>query len=174
MDLDEEIKSKEEGEIGSEIREKGDLLPCSPPPSLIVSLLNHDNDGNKSVTNLHIWLWKTKVLHALHVHFSSFDISQTFSFFPRREMTVLQLCGRREHMLTYVQFCLVTLSQKRWFQFNFRIFRTHFASAMTLNNCKIIEETRIYIFRRRSRRRRRRLCLSSLCLGSNLGHFLQT
>ena len=29
MDLDEEIKSREEGEIGSESREKGDLLPCS-------------------------------------------------------------------------------------------------------------------------------------------------
>ena len=31
MDLDEEIKSREEGEIGSEGREKGDLLPCSSP-----------------------------------------------------------------------------------------------------------------------------------------------
>ena len=31
MDLDEEIKSREEGEIGSESREKGDLLPCSSP-----------------------------------------------------------------------------------------------------------------------------------------------
>ena len=31
MDLDEEIKSREEGEIGSESREKGDLLPCSFP-----------------------------------------------------------------------------------------------------------------------------------------------
>ena len=30
---------------------------------------------------------KTKVLHALHVHFSFLDISQTFSFFPWREMT---------------------------------------------------------------------------------------
>ena len=29
MDLDQEIKSREEGEIGSESREKGDLLPCS-------------------------------------------------------------------------------------------------------------------------------------------------
>ena len=29
MDLEEEIKSREEGEIGSESREKGDLLPCS-------------------------------------------------------------------------------------------------------------------------------------------------
>jgi len=31
MDLDEEIKSREEGEIGSENREKGDVLPCSSP-----------------------------------------------------------------------------------------------------------------------------------------------
>jgi len=31
MDLDEEIRSREEGEIGSETREKGDLLPCSSP-----------------------------------------------------------------------------------------------------------------------------------------------
>ena len=31
MDLDEEIRSREEGEIGSESREKGDLLPCSSP-----------------------------------------------------------------------------------------------------------------------------------------------
>ena len=29
MDVDEEIKSRDEGEIGSESREKGDLLPCS-------------------------------------------------------------------------------------------------------------------------------------------------
>ena len=31
MDLDEKIKSKEEGEIGSERKEKGDLLSCSSP-----------------------------------------------------------------------------------------------------------------------------------------------
>ena len=31
MDLDDEIKSREEEEIGSESREKGDLLPCSSP-----------------------------------------------------------------------------------------------------------------------------------------------
>ena len=30
---------------------------------------------------------KTVFLHALHVHFSSFDILKTFSFFLRREMT---------------------------------------------------------------------------------------
>ena len=41
---------------------------------LVGSLSNHDDDGNKNPTNLHIWQWKTIFLHALHVHFSSFDI----------------------------------------------------------------------------------------------------
>ena len=50
-------------------------------------LSNHDDDGNKKPTNLHIWQWKTVFLHALHVHFLSFDILKTFSFFLRREMT---------------------------------------------------------------------------------------
>ena len=45
---------------------------------------NHDDDGNKNPTNLHIWQWKTVFLH---VHASSFDILKTFSFFLRREMT---------------------------------------------------------------------------------------
>ena len=53
----------------------------------IGSLCNHDDDGNKSPTNLHIWQWKTVFLHALHVHFSSCDILKTFLFFLRREMT---------------------------------------------------------------------------------------
>ena len=68
------------------------------------SLSNHNDDGNKNPTNLHIWQWKTVFLHALHVHFSSFDILKTFSFFPRREL-VLQLSGRREHnfMMTNAQ-----------------------------------------------------------------------
>ena len=51
------------------------------------SLSNHDDDGNKNPTNLYIWQWKTVFLHALHVHFSFFDILKTFSFFLRREMT---------------------------------------------------------------------------------------
>ena len=42
-------------------------------------------------------------------------------------------------------FNFVLLTQKRWFQFNSRIVRTHFATAMTLNNCDIIEETRSYM-----------------------------
>ena len=31
MDLDEEMRSREEGEIGSESREEGDLLSCLSP-----------------------------------------------------------------------------------------------------------------------------------------------
>ena len=54
------------------------------------------------------------------------------------------------------------LCPKRWFQFNSRIVGTHFSSKMTLNNGKMIAETRSYVFRWRSRFRRRRVCLSSL------------
>ena len=54
---------------------------------LLGSLSNHDDDGNKNPTNLHMWQWKTGFLHALHEHFSAFDILKTFSFFLRRQMT---------------------------------------------------------------------------------------
>ena len=59
-------------------------------------------------------------------------------------------------------FNFVLLCPKRWFQFNSRIVRTHFSSIMSLNNWKMIAETRSHIFRWRSRFRRRRVCLSSL------------
>ena len=59
-------------------------------------------------------------------------------------------------------FNCVFLCPKRRFQLNFRIVRTHFSSIMSLNNWKMIAETRSYIFRWRSRFRRRRDCLSSL------------
>ena len=58
----------------------------------------------------------------------------------------------------------VVLCPKRWFQFNSKIVRSHFSSIMTLNNWKMIAETRSHIFRRRSRFRRRRVCLSSLLI----------
>ena len=60
-------------------------------------------------------------------------------------------------MFNFVFLCL-----KRWFQFNSRIVRTHFSSIVSLNNWKMIAETRSHIFRWRSRFRRRRVCLSSL------------
>ena len=63
-------------------------------------------------------------------------------------------------------FNFVLLCPESWFQFNSRIVTTHFSSKMTLNNRKMIAETRSYIFRWRSRFRRRRVCLSSLYLAS--------
>ena len=59
------------------------------------------------------------------------------------------------------KFNFVFLCPKRWFQFNSGTVGTHFSSIITLNNWKMIAETRSYIFRWRSRFRRRRVCLSS-------------
>ena len=60
------------------------------------------------------------------------------------------------------RFNSVFLCPKCWFQFNSSMVTTHFSSIMTLNNWKMISETRSYIFRWRSRFRRRRVCLSFL------------
>ena len=66
--------------------------------------------------------------------------------------------------ILWQMFNFVFLSLKRWFQFNSRMVSTQFSSIMTLNDWKMIAETRSYIFRWRSRFRRRRVCLSSLML----------
>ena len=108
------------------------------------------------------WQWKTVSLHALHVHFSSFDILKTFSFFLRREMTCFAVVD--DVSIWWQMFNFVFLSPKCWFQFNSRIVTTHFSNIMSLNNWKMIAETRSHIFRWRSRFRRRRVCLSSLIL----------
>ena len=68
-------------------------------------------------------------------------------------------------------FNFVFLFPKRRFQLNSRIVRTHFSSIMSLNNWKMIGETRSYIFRWRSRFRRRRVCLSSLVGSLCTGQF---
>ena len=127
---------------------------------ILGSLGNHDDDGNKNPTNLHILQWKTVFLHALHVHFSFLTFCRRSRSFYDVKWPVSQLCGRRERMMTNIQFCL--LLSKRWFQLNSRMVRTRFSSIMTLNNWKIIAEMRSYIFRLRSRFRRRRVYLSSL------------
>ena len=85
-----------------------------------------------------------------------FIFRRRFRFFHNVKWPVLQLCGRREHMMTNM-FNFVFLSLKRWFQFNSRIVGTHFASVMTLNNLEMIAETQSYIFRWRFRCRRRRV-----------------
>ena len=72
-------------------------------------------------------------------------------------------CSCADDVSTWWQiFKFVFLYSKRLFQFNSRTVRAHFWSIMTLNNCKMIAETRGYIFRWRSRFRRRGVCLSSL------------
>ena len=71
-------------------------------------------------------------------------------------------------------FNFVFLSLKRWFQFNSRKVRTHFATVMTLNNWEMIAETRSYIFRWRSRCRRRRVCVNSLISVYVLDRYIRT
>ena len=74
---------------------------------LLGSSRNHHHDGNKDVTNLHIWLSKTIVLHALHVQFSFLIFRRRSRSFCDVKWPVLQLCGRRDHMMTNVKFCLL-------------------------------------------------------------------
>ena len=71
-------------------------------------------------------------------------------------------------------FNFVSLCPKRWFQFNSTIVRTHFSSIRSLNNWKMIAETRSHIFRWRYRFRRHRVCLSSLLSPTGLSSGDQT
>ena len=111
---------------------------------ILGSLSNHDDDGNKNPTNLHVWQWKT-------VFFARF--ARAFFIFWHFEDVVVLSTTWNDLFCSCVDdasiwwhiFNFVLLTQKRWFQFNSRIVRAHFASAMTLNNCDIIEETRSYI-----------------------------
>ena len=109
-------------------------------------------------TNLHIWQWKTVSLHALHLHFSSFDILKTFSFFLRREMTCFAVVWTT---WAYDDKCSILSSYFPSAGSNFIPgYLTHFSSMITLNNWKMIAETRSYIFRWRSRFCHRRVCLT--------------
>ena len=124
------------------------------------SLSKHDDDGNKNPANLHIWQWKIVFLHALHVHFSFFwhfvdvlVLSTTWNDLFCRCVDDVSVWWQ---MFNFVFSC-----PKRWFQFNSRTVRTHFLSIMSLNNWKMIAETRSHIFTWRSRFRRRRTCLST-------------
>ena len=84
---------------------------------------------------------KTIVLHALHVQFS-------FLTFRSLSATWNDLfCSCVDDVTIWWQmFNFVFLSLKRWFKFNSRIVRTHFASVFSLNNQEIIAETRSYRF----------------------------
>ena len=86
------------------------FYPLCYPVERVWSLRNDDDDGgNKNVTNLHIWQWKTIVLHALYVQFSLLTFRRRSRSFcdVKWHVHVLQLYGRRDHMMTNVQFCLL-------------------------------------------------------------------
>ena len=127
------------------------------------SLSNHDEDGSK---NPHKFAYLT-MKNSIFARFAG----AFFIFWHFKDVLVLSTTLNDlfwscvddvsiwRQIFNFVFLCPPT---KRWFQFNFRIVRTHFSSIMTLNNRKMIVETRSYIFRWRSRFRRRRVCLSSL------------
>ena len=68
---------------------------------------NHDDDGNKNPTNLHIWQWKTGFYTLCSCTFHLLTFWRRSRSFYEVKWPVLQLCGRREHMMTNVQFCLL-------------------------------------------------------------------
>ena len=127
----------------------------------IGSLSNHDDDGKKNVTNLHIWKGKNSIFARFSRAF--------FLFWHFVDVLVLSttcndlFCRCVDDLSIWWQmFNFVFLCPKRWFQFNSRIVRTQFPSIMSLNNWNTIAETGGHISRWRSRFRRRRVCLSSL------------
>ena len=97
------------------------------------SLSNFDDNRNMNVINLYIWQRKATVLRSIF-HFCSFR--RRSRFFHEVKRPVLQLCGRLEHIMTNVQFCLPTSETLVPILINSRIVWSHFASLMTLSNWK--------------------------------------
>ena len=136
------------------------------------NLSNHDDDGNKNPTNLHICQWKTVFLHPFVRAFFTFWHSEDVLFLSTTWND--QFCSCVDDVSIWWQmFNFVLFCPKRRFQFNSRIARTHFWSITTLNNWKIIAEKRSYIFTWRSRFRWRRVCLSSLVVNCELTHLIK-
>ena len=125
------------------------------------SLSNHDDDGNKKPYKFAYLTMKNSIFARFARAF--------FIFWHFEDVLVLSttwndlFCSCVDDVSIWWQmFNFVLLCLKRWFQFNSSIVRTHFWSIMTLNNSKLIAETRSYIFRWRCRIRRRRSCLLKL------------
>ena len=79
---------------------------------IIESLSNHDDDKQQKTHKFAYLTMKNSIFARFWRRSRSFyDV----------KLPVLQLCGRREHMITNVQFCLL-ISPRRCFQFNSRIF----------------------------------------------------
>ena len=111
----------------------------------------------KTPMNLHIWQWKNSIFARFA---RAFFICWHFEDVLVLSTTWNDLfCSCVDDVSIWWQmFNFVVLCPKRWLQFN---------SRMTLNNWKMIAETRSYIFRWRSRFRRRHVCLSSLTTWNN-------
>ena len=74
---------------------------------MLGSLSNHDNDGDKNVTNLHIWQWRQQLCTLCTCSFHFWTSRRRSRSFYDVKWPVLQLCGRHEHMMTNVQFCFL-------------------------------------------------------------------
>jgi len=111
----------------------------------------------------HEFEYLTVVLHALHVHFFIFRHFTAVLVLSMTWNDLFYSCMEDES-IWWQMFNFVFLPLKRWFKYNSRIIRIYFASIMTLNNWKMIAETRSYIFRCRFRGRRRRPCLRRLTI----------
>ena len=93
----------------------------------------------------------------VYVHFATILVLPT----TWNDLTVLPSCGRHEHILTNVQFCLL-ISEALvpiWFQ---DTLNTFFKRNDWLIETEMIAETQSFIFRQLPRCRRLRVCLSSL------------
>ena len=149
------------GSFALYIKRYASSLTTWPSRSILGSLSNHDDDGNKKTHKFAYLTMKNSIFARFARAF--------FIFWHFEDVLVLSttwndlFCSCVDDVSIWWQMLnFVCLCPKRWFQFNSRVVRTHFSSMMTLNNWKMIAETRSYIFRWRSCCRRRRVCLSSL------------
>ena len=83
----------------------------------LVSLGNHYGDGDYDITNLHVLLWTTVVLHALYVHFSSLYISKPSLSFSTTRNDMFCCCVDDVSTSRHI-FNLVLSALKSWFQSN--------------------------------------------------------
>ena len=96
---------------------------------ILGSLSNHDDDGNKNLTNLHIWQWKTvffaRFARAVFIFWHLIDVLVLFTTWNDLFCRCVD-----DVSIWWQMFNVVFLCPKRWFQFNSRIVRTHFSSMM--------------------------------------------
>ena len=106
---------------------KAEVRSVTPLLKRIGSLSNHDDDGNKNRTNLHIDNWMKNSIFARFAR-------AYFIFWHFEDVLVLSMtwndlfCSCVDDVSIWWQ-----MFNFVWFHFNSRIVRTHFSSKMTLN-----------------------------------------